>query len=293
MSPYLGLQAVQSSVLGFGAAASLAAALLVLLPLALAIALLSRASRRLRPAAGTLRRASANELAGLQTELKGNYDRLRRSGEAVPLATDHWRPYGPYGRFSRAGEAMPLAVRREVAQAYHAIEVSNRLLTASAAYDSRGVLSIRQRRLALWPTLEAAIRGALSAMGCQVTPAIQVRTRAASEVEATARPATKSASPAEPAVAARIEETMSSTLGDPPRLSLFCGTDSAAASARSATGRKAAARGKDRPRTRARVAKKRPALPALPALRGLEGRSSKGPSRSHLDGQMALWESVA
>lgn len=287
MSPYLGVEAVESSVLAFGAAASLTAALLVLVPLGLAIALLSRASRRLRPAAGTLRRASPNELAGLQTELRGNYDRLRRSGEAVPLATDLWR------RFSHAGEAMPLAVRREVAQAYHAIEVSNRLLTASAAYDSRGVLSIRQRRLALWPTLETAIRGALSALGCQVTPAIQVRTRPATEVEATARPAARSASPAEPALAARKDKAMSSTLGDPPRLSLFCGAEAGLAASRSATGRRAAAnttlrstRGKARPRTRARAAaRKRPVRPAL--------RFSKGPSRSHLDGQMALWESVA
>ena len=292
MSPYLGLEAVQSSVLAFGAAASLSAALLVLLPLALAIALLSRAARRLRPTAGTLRRASATDLAGLQIELRGNYDRLRRSGEAVPLATDLWR------RFSQASEAMPLAVRREVAQAYHAIEVSNRLLTASAAYDSRGLLSIRQRRLALWPTLEAAIRGALSALGCQITPAIQVRTRPATEVQPTARPAARSASPAEPAVAARNDKAMPSMLGDPPRLSLFCGVEAGLAASRSATGRKAAAnttlrssaslrstRGKARPRTRARAAKKRPVRPAL--------RFSKGPSRSHLDGQMALWESVA
>jgi len=268
MSLYLGVEVVEPSALAFGAAASLAAALLVVVPLAVAIALLSRASRRLSPTAGSLRRASAGDLAGLQAELKINYNRLRRSGEAVPLATDLWR------RLSRTSQAMPLAVRREVAQAYHAIEVSNRLLTASEAYDSRGLLSVRQRRLALWPTLETAIRGALSALGCRVTPAIQVRTRLAPRPEAAALPS------AEPAVAAGKEKTAPSPLDEPPRLSLFYGTQATHATqatsgpAQLPPGRKGAAKGKARPGSRAR---KRPVRL----------------QRMAIDGQMALWESVA
>ena len=299
MSPYLGIEIVQPSLLAFGASASLAAALMVLAPLGLAITLLGWAARRRSGTAGLLRRASAGDLAGLKNELKSNYERLRRNGEALPLVTDLWR------RFSHSAEAMPVAVRREVAQAYHAIEVSNRLLTASTAYDSRGVLSIRQRRLALWPTLETAIRTALTALGCQVTPAIQVRTRLATQL--VAGPASRAEF-----AAVQADRPNPLPLGDPssvavlpafvaegsllrrsgpgcggrtsaeqalrrvaaPRLALFYGAEAPLAAQQSATGRKAAAKGQARPRTRT---KKRSARAA----------------RTAVDGQMALWESVA
>ena len=117
-----GVLSAETSVLAV-APLSLVTLLMVTGFLGLAMLLLASASRRINGAAGSLRRPSPLDLTALRTELKANYNRLRRTGEAMPLADDVWR------RVSAAADSMPLAVRREVAQAYHAIDVSNRLLT--------------------------------------------------------------------------------------------------------------------------------------------------------------------
>ncbi|MBN2584406.1 MAG: hypothetical protein JXL80_15200 [Planctomycetes bacterium] len=246
-----------ASVLVGVAPLSVVAVLMVAAALGVALLLLGSASRRLKGAAGSLRRPSSLDLVGLRTELKSNYNRLRRSGEAMPLAADVWR------RFTASGETMPLAVRREVAQAYHAIDVSNRLLTASTAYDSRGILSIRQRRLALWPTLETAIRGALVALGCDVAPAVQVHARPFRQPDATVKPAATAAPTAPVAVAPE-----SVAVAAVPKLSLFYGVEEPASVAehRDGSARTAAAKSK---------------------------RRTARPQRHAADGQMPLWESVA
>ena len=142
-------------------AASLGGALLVaavaLAPLVAAYWLLTRAARGRSDAADALAAvAESSSAAALRHELLANYERLRRAGEAVTLATEVW------ARLRSRSDVLPAAVAQEVARAYQAAEVANRLLLASAAYDSRGHLSLRQRRLALWPTLEAALRSALA-----------------------------------------------------------------------------------------------------------------------------------
>lgn len=245
-----GVLSAETSVLAV-APLSLVTLLMVTGFLGLAMLLLASASRRINGAAGSLRRPSPLDLTALRTELKANYNRLRRTGEAMPLADDVWR------RVSAAADSMPLAVRREVAQAYHAIDVSNRLLTASSAYDSRGILSIRQRRLALWPTLETAIRGALVALGCDVAPAVQVHARLFTQPDATVKPAPRLAPAPEPAPQAPA-----------PRLSLFYGAAPAAPAG-------------DLEET------------SVVGVSAKFKRRSPRPQRHATDGQMALWESVA
>ena len=171
------LTGVELGLLAAGLGVPLSLGLLVVLPLAAAYWLLRRASRR-GPA--LVAAASANHLTGLQNELAANYERLRRAGEAVPLAADVWREVRPRAM------TMPPPVRRRLAQTYHAIEVSNRLLAAAAAYDRRGHLSLRQRRLSLWPTLEEAVRSGLTALGGHVARSLQVRVRPADARSATA-----------------------------------------------------------------------------------------------------------
>ena len=152
-------------VVALSAPASLAAALLATVPVGLGLWLMRQSSRSTSAASAPA--LPAVELGRLRAELAENYERLRSSLEAVPLAADAWR------RVRALAETAPIVVHREVRLAYHAIEVSNRLLDAAVAYDSRGHLSRRQRRIALWPTLETAVREALAALGEAVTPAVQ------------------------------------------------------------------------------------------------------------------------
>jgi hypothetical protein len=175
---------IDGLVVALSAPASLAAALLAAVPVGLGLWLLRQSSRSASASSAPV--LPAVELGGLREELAGNYERLRCSLEAVPLAADAWR------RVKARAEAAPIVVHREVRLAYHAIEVSNRLLDAAVAYDSRGHLSLRQRRIALWPTLETAVREALAALGEAVTPAVQVHS-AAAPAETVRRPAAKPA----------------------------------------------------------------------------------------------------
>ena len=182
--------------------------LLGLAPLAAAYWLLMRASRRPAPVAA----GSPAALAGsLRQELASNFDLLRRVGEATPLSTEAWQRL--QGRLG----LLPAVVATQVAQTYHAVEVSNRLLAAASAYDVRGQLSIRQRRMSLWPTLEAAVRSGLQALGCDVTPALQARIRLVSEVQAAQRVTANVAPVAQPS------EARPFALSDAPRLTLFHG----------------------------------------------------------------------
>jgi hypothetical protein len=241
---------------------SLATVFLALIPLAVAAWLLKRATRG---SAAAMVSPAAIDLAALRGELSENYDRLRHNPEAVLLAVDVWR------RFCTRTELTPVAVNGEVAQAYHAIEVSNRLLSASGAYDSRGHLSIKQRRLALWPTLESAVRAGLASLGSPVTPAIQVRIGQVYASESAALPAavriTCQAIPAESVSALPTLVRASAT----PRLTLSYGPDAEAAMLR----RHPAATELAKPPRK--TARKRPAARL----------------RRDLDGQMPLWESVA
>jgi len=171
-------------VVALSAPASLAAALLAAIPIGLGLWLRRKSSRSASASSAPV--LAATELGGLREELAENYERLRCSLEAVPLASDAWR------RVKTRAETAPVVVHREVRLAYHAIEVSNRLLDAAVAYDSRGHLSLRRRRIALWPTLETAVREALSALGETVTPAVQVHSMTA-PAEAAGRPTAKPA----------------------------------------------------------------------------------------------------
>jgi len=164
------LAGLEPAVLASGMAVPVAVAVFVVVPLGLAYWLLRRATRR-GPA--LVSAASANHLGALQNELATNYERLRRAGEAVPLATGVWREVRPRAM------TMPSAIRRHLARTYHAIEVSNRLLAVAAAYDSRGHLSLRQRRLSLWPTLEEAVRSGLTVLGGHVARSHPIRVRPA------------------------------------------------------------------------------------------------------------------
>ncbi len=232
---------------------SVAVAMLALVPLATAYWLLARAARGRR----VLLPASSNAPASLRSELLANYDRLRRAGEAVPLATDAW------ARLHGRTRHMSSASARSLARTYRAIEVANRLLQASAAYDARGHLSIRHRRLALWPTVEAAVRTGLNALGTQVTQAAQTQTRPVVE-DQSAPAAAHDAAPDAPRPH-RVQRRPF-TLTDAPRLSLFCHPDTA-------TNSSAPPRPESGSRLPRRLKKK---------------RASR---RSH--GQMPLWESVA
>jgi hypothetical protein len=177
---------IDGLVVALSAPGSLAAALLAVVPVGLGLWLFRKSSRSdSTSSASTL---AATDLVGLRAELAENYDRLRCSREAVPLAADAWR------RIKARAETYPVVVHREVRLAYHAIEVSNRLLDAAVAYDSRGHLSLRQRRIALWPTLETAVREALAALGEAVTPAVQGQNAAVAPVEAARWPTAKLAS---------------------------------------------------------------------------------------------------
>lgn len=246
--------------------------LLGLVPLAAAYWLLMRASRR--PAAVVVG-STATLTGSLRHELASNFDLLRRVGEATPLSTEVWQRL--QGRLS----LLPARVAAQVAQTYHAIEVSNRLLAAASAYDVRGQLSIRQRRMSLWPTLEAAVRSGLQALGCDVTPALQARIRLVSEAEATTDAAAETATPS-PAPAASPAEVRPFALNDAPRLTLFYGP---AATAAAASPQPAL---KPTPLTARPAAERRPARPARKARRAM-ARSARAES----DGQMGLWESVA
>jgi hypothetical protein len=173
-------------VVALSAPGSLAAALLAAVPVGLGLWLFRKSSRS--GSASSAPGLAAAELGGLRAELAENYGRLRHSLEAVPLSADAWR------RVKARAETSPVVVHREVRLAYHAIEVSNRLLDAAVAYDSRGHLSLRQRRIALWPTLETAVREALLALGETVTPAVQIQSAAVTPAEAARWPTAKLAS---------------------------------------------------------------------------------------------------
>lgn len=223
-------------------------ALLGLAPLAAGYWLLIRAVRR--PVTTAMGR-SGNVSGTLRNELTRNYDQLRRVGEAVPLATDAWDCLG--GRV----QTMPPRARKQIAQTYDAIHVANRLLAASTAYDSRGHLSARQRGISLWPTLETAVRTALIALGCDITPAQQATIRLAP-------PHTMSDAPVAP-------RPKPFRLAEAPRLSLFYGNNAAAA-------------------TDTGPASVTPSQPAAKAVRPLRPTRKR---RRDCDGQMPLWESVA
>ena len=176
---------IDGCVVALSAPGSLAAALLAIIPIGLGLWLLRKSSRS--DSASSAPALAAADLGGLRAELVENYERLRSSLEAVPLADEAWR------RVKVRAETTPVVVHREVRLAYHAIEVSNRLLDAAVAYDSRGHLSQRQRRIALWPTLETAVREALAALGEAVTPAVQVHSAALAPAEAVRWPTAKPA----------------------------------------------------------------------------------------------------
>ena len=241
---------IGSLVVALSAPASLAAALLAAVPVGLGLWLRRKDSRSASgSSAPTL---PAAELGGLREELAGNYERLRCSLEAVPLATDAWR------RVKARAETTPVIVHREVRLAYHAIEVSNRLLDAAVAYDSRGHLSLRQRRIALWPTLETAVREALGALGETVVPAVQVHSAAAAEA---ARWPTAQLASAGPRL--HVER---------PKLTVSRGPDPIVAAGSAA----------------AAVAPKNIVSLAAARKKQLQFRS-----RRKVAGQMPLWESVA
>lgn len=230
--------------------------LLALVPLGAAYWLLMRASRR--PA--VVPAGSTDALAGsLRQELASNFDLLRRVGEATALSTQVWQ------RSSDRVHLLSDSVAAQVRQTYQAIEVSNRLLAAASAYDVRGQLSIRQRRLSLWPTLEAAVRSGLQALGCEVTPALQARIRLAND--ATSAATTDSATEAIQ-IAAAPALARPFALTDAPRLTLFYGSDAVA---------------------QPTVAAVHPSAEQRPARKAR--RSVARTSRA--DGQMGLWESVA
>ena len=219
---------------------------LAVVPLGAAFVLLAKA---LRGTPATLAAdATANDLSAIRNELLANYERLRGSPVAVPLVTTTW------GRLGRVAGQIPAELRASLDHAYRAIVISNRLLLASNAYDSRGHLSQRQRQMALWPTLESAVRSALGAMDCPVAKARQTGPRAATQPAAQvpeARPARAAVG-----IAAAVA----------PRLSLFHGE-------------------------RAKVGERTAACDGLGAQR--RPRRVSGPTRSPSDGQMRLWESVA
>lgn len=234
----------------------LAVGLLGLIPLGAAYWLLMRASRR--PAA--VPAASTDALAGsLRQELASNFDLLRRVGEATTLSTQVWQ------RSSDRIHLLSDSVAAQVRQTYQAIEVSNRLLAAASAYDVRGQLSIRQRRLSLWPTLEAAVRSGLQALGCEVTPALQARLRLANDAIATA---TASSATDTAHITAAPAPVRPFALTDAPRLTLFYGSNTVA---------------------RPTAAADHPSVEQRPARKAR--RSVARTSRA--DGQMGLWESVA
>jgi len=238
------LTGLHPGVLAANVGVPLAMSLLVALPLVAAYWLLARASRQRR---GLITSGSADHLDSLQNELSHNYDRLRRAGEAVPLATDAWR------HLRHRPSTMPPPVRRRLARTYHAIEVSNRLLVAAVAYDRRGHLSLRQRRLSLWPTLEEAVRTALAALGRHVAAPPQTQDRPSS---ATGR--APLADPVPPAAPFNLDAA--------PRLALLTGPGAQPHEAPSS----------------AQVVRHRPRPPRR-----------KRPAARRCDGQMPLWESVA
>jgi hypothetical protein len=225
-------------------------ALLGLAPLAAGYWLLVRAVRR--PATMAIGRRD-NVAASLRSELIGNYDQLRRVGEAVPLVTDAWDRLG--GRV----QVMPPTTRKQIARTYDAIHVANRLLATSRAYDSRGHLSTRQRGISLWPTLETAVRTALVALGSDVTQAQQATIRLA---------------PADTTAAVPVATTPKPfRLAEAPRLSLFYGNHATASN--------------EAVPEPAPVAPSRPVAKTTPPLRPTRKR------RRDCHGQMPLWESVA
>lgn len=244
------------ATLAAGLGGTITVAALALVPLAVAYWLLTRGARRTPASAGA---ASGNVLGSLRSELAANYERLRRAGQAVPLAINAWR------RLRTRVEAMAPSARSPLVQAYHAIEVSNRLLAAAAAYDARGHLSLRQRRLALWPTLEAAVRAGLAALGERVTPALQAQLRPVTESTAGLPAEAQSRGP----VAAASVAGRPFSLSDAPRLALFSGADTPPVQEHRPT--KAPAAAERRPRRKRQAAR---------------------PVRQ-CDGQMQLWESVA
>jgi hypothetical protein len=244
---------LRSTLIAASPAATVGAALLALVPLAAAYGLLLRAGRRPR-APGPA--AQPHWTDALRVELADNYDRRRHAGEAVLLTTDAWRRLRP-----RAGN-LPAVLRRQIARTYHAISVSNRLLAAAADYDHRGHLSLRRRRIQLWPTLETAVRGALAALGAAPAPALRTTVRpATADVRQPAPVAGRSTGCAAHLAPFRLD--------DAPRLSLFHGPAEPPALTEAAAPRAAA----PRLRTRRRSAAARP--------------------RRRSAGQMPLWEYVA
>lgn len=181
-------------------------AAMALVPLAAAYWLLTRSHGR--PIVPALTRVD-RPLAAVRNELQSNYEKLRHAGQAVPLAIDAWQ------RLAARADELPPAARRQLAQTYHAVDVANRLLATSAAYDRRGHLSLKHRQIALWPTIEAALRSALAALDVTVTPAARTRLRL-----------TTPAAPAMPVAARR-----SFNLDEAPRLALVADSVDATAAA--------------------------------------------------------------
>jgi len=248
----MNLTAIHVTLLAAGLGAPALIAAVVIAPLVAGYLLLVRAAKG-RPAMPGLAGESGS-LAGaaaLRHEMAANYERLRRAGEAVPLATEAWQ------RVSVRSDILPASVAEQVRRAYEAIAVSNRLLAAASAYDSRGHLSMRQRRLSLWPTLETAVWSALEAMVCNV------------ERIAHARSSVTSAEAASAEVAASRGASNLFDIARAPRLALFYGGGGAPV-----TGRLIDSASVSRPRAHRR---RRVSAPVVRAD----------------DGQMALWESVA
>lgn len=210
----------------------------------------------LRAAGGrTMRQASRNDLGSLTQELQDNYERLRRSPEAIPLNQAAWN------RLSDRITTLPASVATALRQTYKTIEISNRVLSSVDAYDNRGGLAVRHRRIALWPTLEAAVRSSLQALDIHPTPARQVGPRLV-----------------EPSRAARLAAPLPTavqpfSLDRAPRLTIFYAAAPAVA-AIDKSGGHVAARGPARPH-RQKPSRK---------------RAQNSARRS--EGQMPLWESV-
>ncbi len=244
-------------------------AMVAIVPLLAGCWLLSRAGQR-----RGLRDASANDLGSLVQELHDNYERLRRSPEAIPLTAVCWQ------RLNARLTNLPPAVETALRQTYRTIEVSNHVLSAVSAYDRRGGLSVKQRRMALWPTLEAAVRSSLHALGVQPTPARQVGPRLVEGIRSAAE-------------GLRQQPLKSAfTLDKAPRLALFYApTEEAAASAEAKSAERAADNqaSDDIAAAGAGLAQSAGRAPAAKGTRRAAARLRAAVDRE----QIPLWESVA
>lgn len=202
----------------------------------------------LRAAGGrTMRQTSRNDLGSLAQELQDNYERLRRSPEAIPLNQTAWN------RLSDRIATLPAAVATALRQTYKTIEISNRVLSSVDAYDNRGGLAVRHRRMALWPTLEAAVRSSLQALDVHPTPARQVGPRLVEPSRATRLAPSPAAQPF--------------TLDRAPRLTIFYAAAPAA------------------------TAVDKPAIATRPHNQKTPRKRAQNSARRS-EGQMPLWESV-